>query len=538
MNKKFLSMAAAAMMFAACSENTLQPEPIEVAKTPAVAGQTPIGFSAYTNRATTRSGKTGTLTTDGTTSLKAEGFGVFAYYTDANYYLGDTKPDFMYNQKVAVNTSGVWAYEPVKYWPNEYGASAESDDIDLVSFFAYAPYVDITDVAQGTVADTNYGIVGFSRNNEKKDPIVKYVTSFNANNQVDLSWGTVHSDARTWKTLSGADHNFTAGMPWVDVEHPASIDQKMKFNFQHALAQLNVQIDVDADEITHVPNENGPAAGTKVYVKSITFEGFAQRGALNLNNTSANTPLWMNFNGQGKLSEAKATPVTVSGGNLNSTIRLNAAEGVTGSLKNLFNVDDVTGDDAAKREAPVYLIPNGQPMTVSIVYNVETADDKLAGYLSDGATHGSVVENKITKTVSFGGANLRAGYNHKLILHLGLNSVKFEAEVKDWTDATEGNVWLPENTGTGVYHPNNPLTIISSAAGANAVGLSGASATSYSIAGTGVGSAVKLGATGTATWTVSDPNIAKIASSDNGDPSTRAALDASAFDGTEWKESR
>ena len=506
MNKKFLSMAAAAMMFAACSEDALQTEPIEVAKTPAVAGQTPIGFSAYTGRGVTRAGATGELTTSGTTSLNAHGFGVFAYYTDANEYAGNSKPDFMYNQKVE-NNGSAWIYDPVKYWPNEYGADAQSADIDLVSFFAYAPYVVSAEPSQGTVSgpgSTTTGIVGFSRNNANGDPIVKYVSTFNTADQVDLSWGTVHNDTRVWKTLTGADHNFTPGMPWKDVEHPANIDQKMKFNFQHALAQLNVQIDVDADEINHYNGQNGPDSKTKVFVKSVKFDGFAQKGALNLNNIYANTPLWMNFNGQGLLSEAKAEAVTLSGSNLNTTIRVNQ-EGVTGTLKNLFNVDSFTGGDDAKRDASVYVIPNGQSMTMTIVYTVETEDDNLAGYLSDGTTHGSVVENKITKEVKFGSANLRAGYRHILKLHLGLNSVKFDAAVADWGDATESNTWVPENKGAGVYNPLNPLTIVSAEGGETAVGLKGASATSYPIVGAGTNHAVLLASTSASTnWTVSE----------------------------------
>jgi len=531
MNKKFLSMAAAAMMFAACSENSLQPEPIEVAKTPAVAGQTPIGFSAYTDRGVTRAGATGELTTNGTTSLASNGFGVFAYYTDNKEYAGKTKPDFMYNQKVTSDGSN-WTYTPVKYWPNEYGASAESADIDLVSFFAYAPYVDVTDPAQGTVANAGSGIAGFSRNNANGDPLVKYITTFNTANQVDLSWGTVHSDSRIWKTLTGADHTFSTGAPWKDVEHPASIDQKMKFNFLHALAQLNVQIDVDADEVTHYNAANGPAEDTKVYVRSISFTGFTQKAALNLNNTSNSTPLWMNFNGQGLLSEETAEPVTLNdgrkngkegvssasennSGNLNATIISdagNTTEGVTGTLKNLFNVTNFTGDDAAKRDASVYVIPNGESMTLTIVYDVETKDDNLATYLSDGKTHGSSVQNKITKEVSFS-----------------------DAVVSNWGDASGSDVWVPENTGAGVYNANNPLTIMSAQAGATAVGLSGASATSYSIAGAGVGSAVKLGATGTATWTVSDPSVALIAASSTSDADTRAVTESD-FESSAWVE--
>lgn len=537
-------MAAAAMMFAACQDDVSQPlTPDMSSDRAAVAGATPVGFSAYTDRGVTRAGTPGPLTTtgtDGSVSLASEGFGVFAYSTGANYYTGTTKPDFMYNQKVSMNNVGSWAYDPVKYWPNEYGSKAQSEDTDMVSFFAYAPYVesDPAKIGEGAVVNPgSSGIMGFTRNNASGDPMVKYISTFNPANQVDLSWGVVPSTSTSWATFNGTQ-SMVAGKPWIDVEHPANLQQPMKLSFRHALAQLNVQIDVDADVDAHTYNAAGPDAKTKVYVRSVKFSGLAQQGTLNLNNTSANNPLWLNYNGQGLLSETEAKPVTISGGNLNSEIRYidSNSKGVTGQLVNLFNVDGVTGvDQTAKLEAPVFVIPNGQPVEVTIVYNVETEDANLAGVLSDGVTHGSLIENTITKQVRFSGSStLAAGYKHTLRLHLGLNSVKFEAEMTDWQSAIrESETWVPENKGVGSYNPANPLTIISSDLGTNSVGLDGASATSYQINGLGVGKAVKLGATGTATWTVSDPSVALIAEGTSADADTRAEI---TFTEDEWKE--
>ena len=497
MRKRFFYAAAMAAMLASCTEN-VTPD-VQPTHTPAKAGETAIGFGAYTDRGITRAGAIGSLTTEGdngSLSLKQQGFGVFAYYTDNLGYTGSTKPNFMYNQKVSVNTSGVWAYEPVKYWPNEYGDNAQSADVDKVSFFAYAPYVEADDPAKGTVADgdgtttaSNAGIMGFTKNTASGDPLVKYQGSLSLTQQVDLCWGTVHSSATNWATLSDESQSFKAGLPWIDVEHPAATEQKMMFNFRHALAQLNVQIDVDADEITHANNKNSADEKTRVYVQSVTFNGFAQKGTLNLNNTSANSPLWLNYNGQGLLSESSATSVTVSGGNLNPDLRSGSdrstALGVTGTLKNLFNPSELAGDDETKRDAPLYVIPNGEAMTVTIAYTVETEDANLSGKLSDGTTPGSKVQNKITRAVSFGGSStLAAGNKYTLKLHLGLNSVKFDAAMTDWTGGYEGNAWLPSNDGNvGKFDAALPLTINGITTTAKSInnieGLTGASATQY-----------------------------------------------------------
>lgn len=135
-------------------------------------------------------------------SLETTGFGVFAYYThgvyptppaDNRYY-----PNFMYNQYVhwisfatAENPNpdpprGYWKYEPLKYWPNDYseinGGAVDNQGAtgsgvkDRVSFFAYAPYVEVNP-ATGLPTDgtKTKGIIGFKENDATGDPMVHYV---------------------------------------------------------------------------------------------------------------------------------------------------------------------------------------------------------------------------------------------------------------------------------------------------------------------------------------------------------------------------
>ena len=481
MNKKafFFSALLAGMMLASCSSSE---EGLRTEKTPDTAaqdGKYPVSFSAYADRGVTRAGKEGLMDID---ALRAAdgGFGVFAYYTDLKKYDQTYVPNFMYNQKVYDANNGSsdanWTYSPVMYWPNESGSDAQSDDEDKVSFFAYAPYAATSSAASGSVSgDATSGITGFSRNSNAGDPLVKYIANFSTANTVDLCWG-VCNDPSWAKIQGGSSQAMPTGLPWLDVEHPQTTSQKMKFTFKHALAQLNVQVDADADVTEHADDDN-LAATTKIYVRSISFTGIAMKGALNLNNTVANQALWLDYGGTTDLpygetvtvkdgrrdgregsSGAEATNETPAG--LNPAIIQNDANnpttGVTTKYQNLFepavaaaNPGQPTDDEiAAALTNPVYVIPTGEAMTVTIVYDVETVSPNLAGYISDGTTHGSSVENCITKTIYYNGdgLSLESGKKYTIYLHLGMNSVKFDADVDNGDNTiVNTNGWLPSN---------------------------------------------------------------------------------------------
>ena len=470
------ALAMAAMMMASCASNDDGLKTEVKPEQPTEVGKTPVSFSAYAERGITRGGTEGLMDISALRNSTTGGFGVFAYYTDLKKYDQTYVPNFMYNQKVYDANNNVgdadWTYSPVMYWPNESGTDAQSDDEDKVSFFAYAPYVQHTSAASGSVADATYGITGFSRNTAAGDPLVKYIANFNTANTVDLCWG-VCNEPNWAKIQGGTSQSMTAGLPWLDVEHPQTTGQKMNFTFKHALAQLNVQIDADVN-ITGHATDDVMDANTKVYVRSISFTGIAMKGALNLNNTVANTAQWLDYSGTTDLPYGES--VTVKDGRrdgregtsgaeaTNETTGLNpeiiqnstATSGVTTTYQNLFSPSGAIADPlnptddelAARLKEPVYVIPTGEAMTVTIVYDVETANPSLAGYLSDGTTHGSSIENKITKTIYYGGEgmSLESGKKYTLTLHLGMNSVKFDASVDSWDNTIiNANGWLPEN---------------------------------------------------------------------------------------------
>ena len=548
MKKRFLySVLLAAMMLTGCSESDdvgQQPQPANNS-TLAVRGETPVGFSAYQERSVTRGGLVGNLDLDAI--KQGGGFGVFAYYTDLKKYDQTYIPNFMYNQKVEYNdATSTWEYSPVLYWPNEYGSDAQSDDEDKVSFFAYAPYVRAASPAAGSVDDAEWGITGFSRNTTAGDPIVKYIASFDPSKSVDLCWGVVGTSETSWSKIDGSTaQSMTAGLPWLNVEHPMVIDQRLKFTFKHALSQLNVQIDADPDLSAH-NGEAELAAGTKVYVRSISFTGIAMQGALNLNNSVSNSATWLDYSGTTDLPYGQS--VTIKDGRRDGREGTNGAEannetprglnsaiiqkyeetsGVTHELQNLFQPQTVipASDDAhyadsvAKALAePVYVIPTGETMSVTIVYDIETASENLSSYLSDGSTHGVSVENRITKTVEFNGGGLESGKRYTLMLHLGMNSVKFDANVSDWQSGSSSNAWLPSNTGDGVYNMNNPLSITNLNGAAPSPAMTGATATKMTITGILDGSSnpnyADISAGNASEWTMDKSGIIQIASDD------------------------
>lgn len=450
--KKYFMFAVVAAMFAACSNSDEELMSLPT-QDPVVSGQTPVAFDVYTSRALKRAGAVGVMDLD---KLK-EGFGVFAYYTDANEYDPQAVPNFMYNQKVTWETDH-FEYSPVKYWPNEYGNAAMSDEQDKISFFAYSPYVDVVP-SSGKLEDASdgkdkWGITGMSRNAASGDPLVKYIASFDAAKSVDLCWGVVGDGETAWSTMDGGQ-TMTAGLPWLNVERAANaVDQKLKFTFKHALAQFKVNIDAFVDGIGA---SNALGSGTKIWVRSVSFTGMATKGSLNLNNTQSNVPVWLDYNGTADLESGEV--VTIYDGRKDGK---EGAAGATAANEKTLGLNPVVISDDGNSKAGVtnttvslfasnnafYVIPTNDAIEVEIVYDVETADPNLATYLSDGARTGSSIENKIKKTITWassGESKFENGKSYVLNLHLGMNSVKFDADVVDWAEDDASSADLPAN---------------------------------------------------------------------------------------------
>ena len=321
------------------------------------------------------------------------------------------------------------------------------------------------------------GITAMTRNTAAGDPVVKYIGSFKSAEAVDLCWGVCPQNE--WAIVNtGLGQTMTVGKPWINVERPSQTTQPLKFQFRHALAKMQVNIDAFVDATDNATNE--VATGTRVWVRQIKFNGFTMKGALNLDNETANQPYWMNYNGVGDL-ESDGEVIIYDGRKdgkegVNGAIATNEkslglntqlieteesfltdnewsalTSGVTRATQKLF--ENGSGDGI------FYVIPTGDAMSVEIIYDVETIDTNIGFMLADNRSQGTAIENRISKNISFGGADnkLEAGKAYTINLHLGLNSVEFDAEVVGWEDMTPADVDLPANvpfytassTGTG-----------------------------------------------------------------------------------------
>ena len=513
--KKIFLFAAAAALLTACSSEELSNSEVAQQNN---AEKTPVAFSIYTPRNVTRAGEAGMQTTITVGDAAKSGFGVFGYYTNNGNYVETSTPNFMYNQQVKGDGDGTaaptkWQYEPVKYWPNEYGQSAIADEIDRVTFFAYAPWTRVvpsTGIPAAGVGEDEKGITAMTKNTGAGDPIIKYVVDTDPATSVDLLWG-VYAGNEPYKTTWGtATATVQPGMPFIDLLKPnnpattdyteyattttpysVNTDNKVRFNLRHALSKLFVTIDYFDDALTYGTTGKLEASKeTKIWVREVKIGGFMMKGALNLNNTTsgANKPNWKAYDGtsdleyeetifkDGRKDGSEGTPdgeatnekyaflnpdliqsteyklSTIDDTKFDNTWS-DANTGVTVESKNLFRTWDTAnskwiGASTTAGKGDIFVIPMNKPIDVSIVYDVETTNKKLAEKLSDKLTPGKSIENKIFKTSAeiFGTAtNMEAGKYYVLHLHIGMTSVKVEAEVMPWDDQNPGTATLPAN---------------------------------------------------------------------------------------------
>ncbi len=481
--KKVFLFAAAAAALAACSDNELNVQE----NVQATADDGAVKFSVYTQRGISRGGgQSGDLNN---ANIGANGFGVFAYYTAGEQYDAKATPNFMYNQKVTCQgtaTAGtLWTYEPVKYWPNEYGDKAISDETDYLTFFAYAPWTNIEPTTGNIVPTTpsttgaetvehqqKYNIVSVNKNNATGDPIVKYVVDTDPATSVDLLWGVAAETAGDNYSPIDGKASVTEGFPFLNLVKPNNPQSdRLQFNLKHALAKVKVTIDYIADDFTPTGTSKViNAEKTRIFVRSFKMSGFATKGALNLNNTVPGQPLWKDFDGSkdlafdevtyqdgrkdGKEGETNGAQNNETPQGLNPKIIENYAQTTDGKFASdktsgVTNVPQLLfGGDSDKNDGYFYVIPRNEEnnkVDVTIAYDVETIDPALPGKLSDNETHGISIENVISKADIFGGIDFMAGYQYEINIHLGMTSVKVEATVTDWKDNGKTNVDLPDN---------------------------------------------------------------------------------------------
>ena len=411
MKKNFLWIMAAALALVGCSENELLEQQIQDEN--AIAFDTYVGDNAQTR-----------ATVIDNTVLGVKGFGVNAYYTAQEDFAEGAELNFMQNTKVTLNPdkgdNGLWEYSPVKYWPNNAG--------DKVSFFAYGPYAKDGD-ANGMVV--NGTSIDFTVASEVKE-------------QVDLIYNTNEETMNAQKQ---------------------AVNERIHFQFAHALSRISFTVEAAVDETTN--GTNLLDGNTRINVKKVALVGdagynadsdpqdgpFYTTGTLNLL-PNADERWSSTTGGQGFVFDGGTVDGDGSDNEFYHTVKDVCAENDTE-----VNVVQLTRFNASEPqrllndESYLMVIPQeGAQFKIYIEYDVISGGNDNDG---TGTYDESAIVNKITSTqpltVTF---EQGKAYNFNLIL--GMTSVKFEASVADWEDATndyENEEWLPENVGAQI-NPN------------------------------------------------------------------------------------
>lgn len=395
-----------------------------------------------------------------------------------------------------------------------------------LSFFAYAPYMPMSSfsvagtgtvttdfptalgasTAFKTVATPTNGIVGMTTNEFTGNVWVKYLMpNAKASEAIDLLWG-LNGKEQYQETDNTPSTSQTIGTGYNMNLTKQTTNEKVKFLFKHALAKLGgntettesasepasagtgfmIKLDVDAynggtlDDKTLVTVEKVEIMDAKSASDAgITTGGETTSNLANSGWFNIEQGVWSNvgiatagatYSVVAENATANDNDLTDANYSLNPNIKENPS-GVSNVVGTAWQAttsgnNDYTGGATgvtvtavplfAKETIPgLLVIPSGATQTiyVRIKYYVRTLDANLSDHYSE-------VVQTITNKVDL--SSLASNKYYKIIMHLGLTSVKFEAIVSDWqlksgsnidgdghetggSGDNESSVWLPSN---------------------------------------------------------------------------------------------
>ena len=337
--------------------------------------------------------------------VKKDGFGVYAHYkksgSEAAYI-----PNFMNNQSVTWSGTN-WTYTPVKYWPN--------NDGDEITFWAYSPY----DAA----------------NTEKS------------------------ATAPTFAIADGTD--YVAAQPVTSSKSQVDdVDDKVKFTFAHMMSRVGFKVEAIIDELEHQPetDDTDGTNGDEDEETDATTTAIANKTTIVVTKVTLNgslsktgTMTWSNNAWTLTAGEAEQTAHVLEATNFanKASYTFSATTDGEGSETKEYKLGQkvtVEKADLNNKDSYLMLVPQNVGINIEVEYSVITQDNNLE-------TGFSCVDNKI-KSSDFN-FNFVGGQAYNFVLHLGLTSVKLEAEVSDWDEEpTDHVVSVPlniadNNTPTG-----------------------------------------------------------------------------------------
>ena len=385
--------------------------------------------------------------------MRATGFGVYAYVShEGNLWLDDKgnddpaddefngaswTPDFMLNEHVTYESSEGWVYRPLKYWPNQAatgsdpvdvlggGSATTTGNIDRVSFFAYAPYVDQSLVAYDDPAEamtaaadpafTGEGILSLPSATTTGTPKIAYSVARRPAFSPDLMYGVAARRYTSDESAGREGADVEAGMPLTDMTKVLAGD-RLDYRFCHALTRLviyadaidNMEVPEDFNNLRIVINNitisDTPAGGQLLY----------KRGVLSLQNTEAGTPLWEDIAGPvGSMGDYLSTTMKRSDeGVFTNTYFAHQPLGVTTTEQSVFGLG-VDGRTAAALFFIAGPVPDPYtPPTITVDYSVirRTALEPF-GY----------TETRVANTLELEGVTFAPSETTVLRLHFDLN---------------------------------------------------------------------------------------------------------------------
>ena len=348
--KKYLTLIAATMLTAACSNEAEAPDDNQSKGSPILVTVDEGSFTRATGEIATEE------------KLAEKSFGLFGLYTGKlTYENTSVTSDFMYNQKVVGgrNTDGVyeWAYNPVKYWPSstnpETGAYSE-----YVTFFAYAPY-------EATPKEDGRCIFGMSDKYDKGDPWVNYRLS-------DDPWGDVNPQVDLMYAIKSShvdydDLFYNQTKPYFN--------DKLCFVFLHALECIGDVITIQLSK--ELSDSLAGYATVAVNDVKIVYKNLTTKARLVLNSPSG--PNWKEII-SGELTTERTVPIPP----LNRTITADP-DTISEGMGLFYIPKQIAGTDAPCAEVTVdYAIINNN----GSLYNGTTSTTFNLDLTMEGHKHG------------------------------------------------------------------------------------------------------------------------------------------------------
>ena len=475
------SLLVCLLLSACSSDDAITEQPA----TPQSANAIVLGVSEVASPVSRAPQQTGSMTFS---TLAKTGFGVYGY--EGEYNSNSSVPTlFKVGNSVGANTHvtfepdgtapttsldipGSWDYTN-----NTTANLKEWKSGEQYTFFAYAPYVSASDfVASGTA-----GINSVKTTDASGEPTVQYTVAEVPSESVDLLWG-VRTDTKE-----------KSGLPWIDIQRGQTTSAVL-FTFYHALCAIGLHAQVMVDQKNDTDNLGdlsqlgtiGKADGCKVTLKSITITPiglpnespavdpvpFYKSGTLNLNNTTAHQPLWIDksetgniaglvLNSQSTIDSKLLDPATYDpespGDDFgkpnpdNYRVMTNAAyddevPGITESAntQTIIKRADPVAPATIGEEQFFMLIPqDAQDYTVTVQY--------FLTYKTGSGYHREAKEG----TATFRNLPLTAGVKYYLNLVFGLTTFKLTVDAVDWEEQTVP-VTIATETGTSASHSLAP----------------------------------------------------------------------------------